>query len=199
MQGWIEDIRGPAEKTFFYQVFPSRREFDILTWSNIHAPRTSVPGQFFENFAKTVNPYRKYIQPKVNFWGMTKPSEYTKSKRSPQEIDPFEDSERTSYFIIYPFTKTAGWYLESCEDRMEMMKAHISLGRQYKDITQLLLYSFGLQDQEFIVSYETEDLARFSDLVYDLRSTQARKYTLQDTPIITGIFKNPKDLTGIFV
>jgi chlorite dismutase len=66
-----------------------------------------------------------------------------------------------------------------------MMNEHIKLGKQYFDIKQLLLYSFGLQDQEFVVSYEIEELPRFSQLVQDLRSTEGRKYTLLDSPIIT--------------
>ena len=45
------------------------------------------------------------------------------------------------------------------------------MAKQYEDISQLLLYSFGLQNQEFVVVYETDDLARFSDLVNELRDT----------------------------
>jgi chlorite dismutase len=68
-----------------------------------------------------------------------------------------------------------------------MMNEHIRIGKQYRDITQLLLYSLGLQDQEFVVVYETDDLARFSQLVYDLRDTEARRFTKVDSPLHTGI------------
>lgn len=67
-----------------------------------------------------------------------------------------------------------------------MMNEHIKMGKQFFDIKQLLLYSFGIQDQEFVVSYEMDDLTRFSDLVNTLRSAEGRKYTLLDTPLITG-------------
>ena len=67
------------------------------------------------------------------------------------------------------------------------MNEHIRIGKQYRDITQLLLYSFGLQDQEFVVVYETDDLSLFSSLVYDLSDTEARRYTRRDTPLHTGI------------
>jgi chlorite dismutase len=68
-----------------------------------------------------------------------------------------------------------------------MMNEHIRIGKQYREITQLLLYSFGLQDQEFVVVYETDDLSLFSKLVYDLRATEARRYTKADTPLHTGV------------
>ena len=90
--------------------------------------------------------------------------------------------------VIYPFVKTGDWYLMSADARQGMMNEHIKLGKQYPDITQLLLYSVGLQNQEFVVVYETDDLTRFSDLVYRLRATEVRRYTERDTPLLTAIY-----------
>jgi chlorite dismutase len=70
-----------------------------------------------------------------------------------------------------------------------MMNEHMRIGHDYADIRQVLLYATGIDDQEFIVAYETEDLPRFSALVTDLRATEARRYTLKDTPILTGIHR----------
>ena len=112
---------------------------------------------------------------------------YSKAKKSAQVLDPFEMDMRKTYFTIYPFTKTTEWYLKTREERQEMMNEHIRIGKQYAEITQLLLYSFGIQDQEFIVAYEMENLPLFSDLVYELRGSVARLYTLIDTPIITSV------------
>jgi chlorite dismutase len=121
---------------------------------------------------------------------MTRPSEYSRA-RSAQEIDPFAP-ERSPYLVMYPFTKTADWYLLGRETRQGMMNEHIRIGKQFREIKQLLLYSFGLQDQEFVVVYETDDLALFSRLVYDLRDTEARRYTKADTPLHTGVQVTPE-------
>jgi len=118
-------------------------------------------------------------------WGFTQPSQYTKT-RSTQELDPF-DARALPYLVMYPFVKTTEWYLKPVEERRRMMFEHIKVGKQFPDITQLLLYSTGLQDQEFVVVYETDDLARFSRLVTELRSTAARPFTLRDTPLHTAI------------
>ena len=123
-------------------------------------------------------------------WGMTRPSEYSSRARSAQEIDPFAPG-RAPYLVMYPFTKTADWYLLGRETRQGMMNEHIRIGKQYREITQLLLYSFGLQDQEFVVVYETDDLPLFSRLVYELRDTEARRYTKADTPLHTGVLLEP--------
>ena len=152
---------------------------------------------FFTRFAAATNPYRHLIQPKSILWGYTKPSQYTKT-RSNQEIDPF-DPPRPPYLIVYPFIKTVSWYLMSRDVRQALMNEHIRIGKQYPEIKQLLLYSFGLQDQEFIVVYETADLPQFSNLVYELRSSEARRYTERDTPLYTGIYHPAEETLNLWV
>ena len=197
LRGFFKDTEEASEKTWFYQVYPSQTKYDILVWTNIDATELDAPNKYMENFAKATNKYREFLTPVLNFWGMTKPSIYSKAKRSEQELDPYEEI-RLPYFIIYPFSKTADWYMKSREERQEMMNAHIRIGKTFRDITQLLLYSFGLQDQEFVVAYETNDLAKFSDLVYELRMTEARIFTLNDTPIITGVYRTADEMVKIF-
>jgi chlorite dismutase len=126
------------------------------------------------------------IEPVDILWGFTRPSQYTKT-RSSQEIDPFSTA-RKPYLVMYPFVKTAEWYLMSREARQGMMNEHIRIGKLYPEISQLLLYSFGIQDQEFIVVYETGDLQQFGELVYELRDSEARRYTERDTPLYTAIY-----------
>jgi chlorite dismutase len=113
------------------------------------------------------------------------------------QVDPFS-TERKRYLVGYPFVKTMDWYLMSRDARQGMMNEHIRVGHQYPEIKQLLLYSFGLQDQEFIVVYETDDLPMFSDLVNDLRATEARRYTQRDTPIFTAVYHPAETTLGLW-
>jgi chlorite dismutase len=46
-------------------------------------------------------------------------------------------------------------------------------------------YSFGLDDQEFVVAFETDQPSDFLDLVQELRESKASRYTLRDTPMYT--------------
>ena len=197
LRSFFKHVQEASKKTWFYQVYPAQTKFDILVWSTVECEEASAPMEFMAAFAHATNSFREFITPVQNFWGVTKPSQYSKAKRSAQELDPFEDT-RKPYFIVYPFTKTADWYMKSREDRQELMNSHIKIGKSFPDITQLLLYSFGLQDQEFIVSYETDLLPQFSDLVYELRMTEARIFTLSDTPIITAFLQTPDSLIKLF-
>ena len=193
---WLPELRKAAQQLAVYQVYPSQANADIMVWSALNAEDPGVISAFLEQFACATNPYRNFVDPVNIFWGLTKPSQYTKT-RSTQEIDPFAN-QRQPYLVLYPFAKTAEWYLMSREARQGMMNEHIRIGKQYPEITQLLLYSFGLQDQEFIVVYETADLAQFSDLVYELRDSEARRYTLRDTPLFTGIYHPAEQTLAIW-
>jgi chlorite dismutase len=182
-------VQAVSEACHLYKVFPTRSDSDFLLWTAWGADAHEAAEKAFLAFAKAAEGWRQYARPTQSLMGFTKPSMYSRGK-SEQDMDPFE-GERTPYLIVYPFSKTKDWYLMSMDARQGMMNEHIKLGKQFVDIKQLLVYSFGLQDQEFVVAYETDDLPHFSDLVQQLRSTEGRRYTLLDTPLITGIHCTP--------
>lgn len=190
-----EDIRAVAERVHSYRIFPARPRGDLLLWSALPADEGTVARSFFNDLARCIGRFRRYLAPVDTLWGFTRPSDYA-GGRSAQEIDPFE-ADRKPYLVIYPFTKTIDWYLMSRDVRQGMMNEHIRIGREFPEIAQLLLYSTGLQDQEFVVSYETDDLARFSSLVTALRDTEARRYTLRDTPIYTATYERIENIFDI--
>lgn len=105
--------------------------------------------------------------------------------------------ERSRYIIVYPFTKSTEWYLSSKEVRQGSMNEHMKIGHAYPQVRQLLAYSFGLDDQDFVVAYETDDLPAFSALVRDLRATDGRRSTVRDTPILTGIHRPIREIVEL--
>jgi chlorite dismutase len=130
----------------------------------------------------------RYCEIAHSLWGLTRPSIYTK-RRTTQE-QAIDETTRLRYLVVYPFSKTIEWYLMSRDARQGMMNEHMRIGHDFADVRQVLLYTTGLDDQEFIVAYETSDLERHQDLVIALRSTEARRYTLRDTPIFTGVHRS---------
>jgi chlorite dismutase len=193
---WLAGLQEAARRVDVCQTFPAQGQTDILVWSAIPAEETQAGADFFTAYARATNPHRAYLQPDTILWGYTRPSQYTRT-RSTQEIDPFAETRQT-YLVLYPFVKTIDWYLMSRDARQGMMNEHIRIGKQYPEITQLLLYSFGLQDQEFIVVYETEDLNHFSTLVAELRGSEARRYTLRDTPLHTALYHPAEETLALW-
>lgn len=70
-----------------------------------------------------------------------------------------------------------------------MMDEHIRIGSKYPSVRLHTTYSFGLDDQEFVVAFETDKAEDFLDLVMELRESQGSRYTLRDTPIFTCVTK----------
>jgi chlorite dismutase len=128
----------------------------------------------------------KYIEASQSFLSMTKRSMYI-DKDNPEHV---EDRlhiipGKSQYLFVYPFVKTREWYTRTAEQRQEMMDEHIRIGSKYRSVKLHTTYSFGLDDQEFVVAFETDFPADFLDLVQELRETKASSYTLRDTPMFT--------------
>ena len=129
----------------------------------------------------------RWLSVRHAFLGRVGPSQYTR-RPTEQEQATFS-GERSRYLVVYPFTKSAEWYLLSAEARQGVMNEHMRVGHQYPDVRQSLAYSFGLDSQDFLVAYETDDLVVFGDLVRALRSTESRRSTVNDNPILLGIHR----------
>ncbi len=127
--------------------------------------------------------------------GRIGPSQYVR-KPTDQEQSLFA-GERSRYLVVYPFTKSTDWYLLSKEARQGIMNEHMRVGHEYPMIRQALAYSFGLDSQDFVVAYETDDLVAFGDLVRALRSTESRRSTVSDTPILLGIHRPMDEILGL--
>lgn len=182
---WVVALEAAAPCVHHYRTFPTTADSDLIVWSAIPAEDPAAPGHFFHACASAIRPFRRWLRPVDVLWGFTQPSEYSRA-RSRQAIDPFE-ARNLPYLVVYPFAKTAEWYRLDAAARQEMMNEHMGIGKQHPDVRQLLLYATGLQDHEFVVVYETPDLAGFSQLVAELRRTEARRYTACDAPVRIGV------------
>jgi chlorite dismutase len=123
----------------------------------------------------------KWADTPYSYLALTKPSEYSDESRL--EVRP----AHAKYLFVYPFVKTREWYRMAPEERYKVMQEHIAIGREYPQIDLNTSYSFGLDDQEFVVAFETDEPADFSDLVQRLRTTEASAYTKRDTPTFTCV------------
>ena len=170
-------------KTYPYSTIGMKTNCDLLLWRKGSSP-ISMQDLTSRLLQTGIG---QYLEMTHNLYGFTRPSNYTKRPTTQEQAIDLED--RQTYLIVYPFSKTIEWYLMSKEARQGMMNEHIRIGHEYEDVRQVLLYTTGIDDQEFIVAYETENLPRFSALVVALRDTEARRYTLRDTPILTGIHR----------
>jgi chlorite dismutase len=168
-----------------YSTVALRPDVDFVLW------RISSGPDEFQAQTQAINRTRLggFLSTPHSFVAMTKRSMYI------DKVDPFHTAEsrthivpgKRKYLFIYPFVKTRAWYLLTLEERQKLMDAHIQIGNKYPSVKLNTTYSFGLDDQEFVVAFETDEPKDFLDLVMELRETESSKYTQRDTPIFTCI------------
>lgn len=139
----------------------------------------------------------RFLNSGIGRW-MTQPYCYLAMTKESQYKDPTErgapEGRRLvvrptgrKYLFVYPFVKTRAWYQLPLEARQQAMRTHIEVGHKFPTVKLNTSYSFGLDDQEFVVAFETDIAADFLDLVHQLRETESSLFTLRDTPTFTCI------------
>jgi chlorite dismutase len=163
-----------------YSLMGTRADVELLLWQITESMEP------IQQFATAVASTRmgSYLNLAASYLSQT--------KRSIYEIrdNPDEDTERliivpsqAKYLFVYPVVKTRPWYKLPMEERQRMMDEHIKVGRKFASVKLNTTYSFGLDDQDFVLGFETDNAGDFLDLVQDLRETDASLYTLRDVPL----------------
>lgn len=191
-QAFIDALNQSAETmivTRTYSCVGMRGDADFLVWqvaASLDAIQTSMA-------ALLATPFAGYLEVAHSYLSMTKRSIYV-DNHSHEGQDGARDRIRPAdlrYFFVYPFVKTHDWYQLSLEDRQSMMDEHIKVGHRYPRVRLNTTYSFGIDDQEFVLAFETDYPEDFLDLVMDLRHAKQRPYTERDVPIFTCIAGDP--------
>jgi len=128
----------------------------------------------------------KYVEPTHSLLSMTKRSMYIEKECKAQAEDRTHIVPgQSEYLFVCPLLRTREWYSRPQEQRHEMMEENLRIGSKYRSVKLHTTYSFGLDDQEFVVAFETNKPADFLDLFQELRETKASCFTLRDTPMFT--------------
>jgi chlorite dismutase len=111
-------------------------------------------------------------------------------QRRSQYVNRLKDAEgvellpgQGKFLFVYPFVKTREWYRLSPHARQGMMDEHIAASAPFKGVRLNTSYSYGIDDQDFVVAFDSDYPQEFVDLVGRLRYTEASLYTQRDTPM----------------
>lgn len=168
-----------------YSLVGTRGDADFLFW------QVSYRLEDHQDFATRIfsTEMAPYLTMPYSYFSMTKRSIYVKD----HEHEGQEGTRLTvipgeaKYLFLYPFVKTAQWYRIPERDRQRMMSEHIRIGHRYPSVKINTTYSYGLDDQEHVVAFESDSPSDFLDLVLELREAESRPYTERDVPIFTGV------------
>lgn len=169
-----------------YSTLGLREDADFLLW--MISDKLDSTQDIISKLYSTV--LGKYMTPSYNYLSATRPSTY-----APSSIPAFMKGEKPlRYVIVYPFIKSREWYLLQFEERKKMMEEHAIVGRKFPQVKLNTTYSFGIDDQDFMLAFETDDLLAFQDLIMQLRETQVSKYIVKDTPMIVCVRKELEEI-----
>ncbi len=166
-----------------YSLMGTRGDCDLLLWhvsdrlETLQALETAI-------FSTALGGYLEIAH---SYLGLTKRSEYEFPELPDAASRTVIRPADARYLFVYPFVKRRAWYALPFVERQEAMQDHVRIGRKYPSIRINTTYSFGLDDQEFVVVFEGDDPGEFLDLVMELRGSPASAYTERDTPVFTCI------------
>ena len=198
---WLNEMgKDEASREFLELLNAARKKIKIRTYSTIGLRHDSefmiwTMSPSLENIQVLASKIYttilgKYIEPTSTYLSLTRKSFYSNQVKLGFETE----EEPLRYAVVYPFIKSREWYLLPFEKRKEMMEEHIRVGRKYPEIRLNTTYSFGIDDQDFMLAFETDNLSRFQSLIIDLRETQVSKYIIKDTPMIPCVLKNIEEI-----
>jgi len=178
-------------KVLTYSTVAMRGDCDFLLW------RICYQLEDLQNMSACLlaTGLGQYLTTPHSFLAMTKRSIYLMGHKHPGQTDSrgvIKPGE-FKYLFVYPFVKTREWYRMTLPARQGVMSEHIAVGHKYPSVKLNTTYSFGLDDQEFVVAFETDQPADFLDLVMELRETESSRFTQRDTPIFTCILKSLRE------
>ena len=157
-----DTVRGFQAKLLLrsYSLMGTRGDTDFMLW---HAAEDLETLQALETAIFSTR-LGAYLSTPYSYLAMTKRSIYDFPELPDEEDRVTVRPQDSRYLFLYPFVKTRPWYKLPHEQRQDMMNEHVRVGRKYPSIRINTAYSFGLDDQEFMVGFEGDDPGEFLDL-----------------------------------
>ena len=129
--------------------------------------------------------YGRASEPVWSAMALHRPAEFNKS-----HIPAFlAGEEPKNYVCVYPFVRSYEWYLLEDKERRDMLREHGQMAREYPDVRANTIASFALNDYEWVLAFEADELHRIIDCIRHLRGSRARLHTKLETPFFTGLRK----------
>lgn len=168
--------------SFSYSLVGFDSKADLMFWrignslDSIQDMTASLYRTDFGSFLETTN----------NYLAVTKKRMFI----PPTEDQDIEDryhvkAGEKKYHFVYPCAKNRDWYEKNTDEREGLIEENFMVGSKFRNIKIHLTHAFGFSEQEFIVSFETDEPKDFLALAEELSQTQASKFTLRGTPIYT--------------
>jgi chlorite dismutase len=162
----------------WYDVAGLRADADLMVWW--HAPTPEALQEAYRGLRRTALGRR--LTPVWSVMGLHRPAEFNKG-----HVPAFmAEEDPRGYACVYPFVRSYEWYLLPDDERRDLLVEHGRAARGYPDVRANTVASFALNDFEWILCFEADELHRIVDLMRDLRAVGARRHVRIEIPFFTG-------------
>ena len=169
-----------------YDIQGLRADADFMFWWV--APASDDLQDLYARFRRTR--LGRCSEPVWSVMALHRPAEFNKS-----HIPAFlAEEEPRAYVSVYPFVRSYQWYLLDPAERRRLLAEHGMMAREYPDVRANTVACFSLNDYEWILAFEADELHRIVDLMRHLRGARARLHTREEIPFYTGRRKPPGEL-----
>jgi chlorite dismutase len=171
-----------------YDIQGFRADADFMFWWV--APTSDDLQDQYARFRRTR--LGRYSEPVWSVMALHRPAEFNKG-----HIPAFlAEEEPRGYLSVYPFVRSYQWYLLDPAERRRLLAEHGMMARDYPDVRANTVACFSLNDYEWILAFEADELHRIVDLMRHLRGAQARLHTRVEIPFYTGHRKPVHELVA---
>ncbi|HEX2904250.1 MAG TPA: hydrogen peroxide-dependent heme synthase [Jatrophihabitans sp.] len=161
-----------------YDVAALRADADLMIWW--HAATAEQVQSAYHRFRRTE--LGSHLEPVWSVMALHRPAEFNKS-----HIPAFlAEEESRKYVCVYPFVRSYEWYLLEDAERRALLAEHGRMARDYPDVRANTVASFALNDYEWILAFEADELHRIVDLMRHLRGSETRRHVREEVPFYTG-------------
>ncbi len=169
-----------------YDVSALRADAELMIWW--HAETAEQLQEAYSRFRRTR--LGTHLQPVWSVMALHRPAEFNKS-----HIPAFLAEEESRRFVcVYPFVRSYEWYLLEDSERRSLLAEHGKMARDFPDVRANTVASFALNDFEWILAFEADELHRIVDLMRHLRGSETRRHVREEVPFYTGTRRSMAEL-----
>jgi chlorite dismutase len=127
-----------------------------------------------------------YLQTSYSYLSMTKRSQYQVGpEHQNYDLRGAIKPGTFKYLFVFPMEKTKALYALPFEERQRMVQDYIRIMDDFPRVRLNVMYSFGLDDQDFIVAMGSDYPEDVLDMVQQMREAESTGYNQRDTPVFT--------------
>ncbi|WP_324287737.1 hydrogen peroxide-dependent heme synthase [Microcella daejeonensis] len=162
----------------FYDVSGMRDDADLMIW--MHGPDPQALQQAVRTLRRA--DLLAALLPSWIAMGVHVQAEFSRSHAPAFMLG----KEPKGWLCVYPFVRSYEWYLLPEDERRGMLAEHGRQGSAFTGVLANTVAAFALNDYEWLLGLESDELMDLVDMMRDLRSTEARRHVREEVPFYTG-------------